>query len=67
MGRNVDVDDLVGVSEIAQRLGLKNAGMVSGWRRHYADFPEPVAKLRIGNVYAFADVEAWAKATTPRT
>lgn len=38
MGRKVDVEDLVSVSEIAELLGLKNAGLVNTWRRHYADF-----------------------------
>jgi hypothetical protein len=33
------------------------------WRRRYPDFPEPVITLRAGLVWAWPDVEKWAKAT----
>jgi predicted DNA-binding transcriptional regulator AlpA len=63
VGRKVDVDDLVGASEIAERLGLSHAETVHSWRRRYPDFPQPVAKLRQAMVWAWPDVEAWAKHT----
>jgi hypothetical protein len=66
MGRTVDIDELVSTSEIAERLHLKNAGQVTWWRRRYPDFPKPVAQLRIGQVYAFSDVEAWARRVDPQ-
>jgi hypothetical protein len=61
VGRRVDVEQLVGVTEIAQRLGLKTAGTVHDWRRRYPEFPEPVAKLAMGVVFVWPDVEAWAR------
>ncbi|HXN60553.1 MAG TPA: hypothetical protein VN886_08880 [Acidimicrobiales bacterium] len=55
--------DLVGAAEIAGRLGIKQATTVHGWRRRHKDFPQPVAVLRSGLVWAWPDVERWAKAT----
>ena len=63
MGRKVDVDELVGTAEIAERLRVKRAEVVHDWRRRHADFPAPVARLRIGYVWHWPDVEAWAKKT----
>lgn len=60
--RLVDPDDLVGAAEIGQRLHVESIS-VHSWLRRYADFPRPIAKLRAGNVWAWSDVEAWAKAT----
>lgn len=57
------MDQLVGAAEIAQRLGKKTAGVVHDWRRRYADFPEPIAKLSMGVVWYWPEVERWAKAT----
>lgn len=63
MTRKVSVSDLVGTAEIAQRLGARNAELVHDWRRRYPDFPSPVARLKIGFVWAWPDVEAWARRT----
>jgi len=63
MGRRVDVTNLVGASEIANRLGLARGQVVHEWRRRHADFPEPVARLRQAMVWYWPDVEAWARAT----
>ncbi len=64
MGRKVDVSDLVGAAEIADRLGLSHAQSVHNLKRRNPDtFPEPVAKLRQAMVWAWPDVEAWARAT----
>ncbi len=63
MGRKVDVSDLVGASEIADRLGLSHPQNVHKLRTRYADFPEPVASLKRAHVWAWPDVEAWARAT----
>jgi hypothetical protein len=52
--------DLVGTREIADRLGLIHAESVHTWRHRYADFPEPAAHLRIGYVWLWAEIEAWA-------
>lgn len=55
--------DLVGAAEIAQRLGLAHPQTVHKWRSRYPDFPEPVARLRQALVWAWPDVEAWARRT----
>lgn len=66
MARTVDVSDLVGFVEIAERLNLKDANLVRVWRRRWADFPEPVAKLRIGDIFYWPDIERWARVTEQR-
>ncbi len=63
VARRVNVDELVGAPEIADRLGLQLGQTVHDWRRRHADFPEPVTKLRQAMVWVWPDVEAWAKAT----
>jgi len=63
MGRKLDVTDLVGAVEIAKRLGLSAPQVVYTWRKRYDDFPEPVATLAMGAVWAWQDVAAWAKRT----
>ncbi|HET9733189.1 MAG TPA: hypothetical protein VFP54_10990 [Acidimicrobiales bacterium] len=57
------MDQLVGAAEIAARLGASSRTLVNDWRRRYPDFPAPVATLQMGNVWAWADVEAWARRT----
>lgn len=63
VGRKVDVEQLVGAAEIAQRLGLTRYQRVHELRRRHDDFPEPVAKLQQAMVWYWPDVEKWAKAT----
>lgn len=57
------MDDLVGAAEIASRLGVAHASLVHDWRARYPDFPEPVARLTAALVWAWPDVEAWARKT----
>jgi hypothetical protein len=61
--RKVEVEDLVGAAEIAARLGSERTSLVHDFRRRHPDFPEPVAELKAGLVWAWPDVEKWAKAT----
>lgn len=56
--------ELVSVVEIAELLAVSRQ-RVHQLIRAYADFPEPVARLAIGSVWARRDIEAWA-ATHPR-
>lgn len=63
VGRKVDVDQLVGASEIARRVGVKRPQVVHVWRQRYPDFPQPVATLDMGLVFYWPDVERWAKRT----
>jgi hypothetical protein len=63
MARRVEVDQLVGAAEIADRLGLAVPQTVHDWRRRHADFPQPVAVLRMGLVWNWPDVAKWAERT----
>lgn len=63
MGRKVDVTDLIGAAEIAERLGLSHRESVHTLRRRHADFPSPVVELKQAKVWVWPDVEKWAKAT----
>lgn len=57
------MENLVGTSEIAERLGVRRHQVVHDWRRRYEDFPEPVAKLKSALIWDWPDVERWARAT----
>ena len=57
------MDQLVGASEIARRLGAKQRQAVHLWRKRYEDFPEPVATLDMGLVWYWPEVERWARRT----
>lgn len=50
--------DIVDVAEIANRAGT-TPGTVHSWRVRHADFPEPFARLRIGPVWQWHEVEKW--------
>jgi hypothetical protein len=63
VARSVDVSELVGAAEIAERLGLNKPSVVHDWRQRHDDFPKPIARLRMGLVWAWPDVERWAKKT----
>ena len=66
MGRRVDVDQLVGASDLAERLGYTRVQTVHSTRRRDPTFPEPVAFIGGGPqhrimVWYWPDVAAWAK------
>jgi len=63
VGRKVDVDDLVGATEIARRLGTTRGEVVHSWRRRDPSFPEPIAQLERALVWDWRDVERWARRT----
>ena len=63
VGRRVDVTNLVGAAEIAERLGVRRPQVIHEWRRRHPSFPEPVATLRQALVWNWPDVEKWARAT----
>jgi len=63
VGRKVDVDDLVGAAEIADRLDIAHRETIHVWRRRYPDFPAPIAELRGVLIWSWPDLERWAKAT----
>jgi predicted DNA-binding transcriptional regulator AlpA len=51
--------DLVGVAEIAAIFNTSRA-QVSRWALR-EDFPDPVARLRMGPIWMRPDVERWGK------
>jgi predicted DNA-binding transcriptional regulator AlpA len=57
------VSDVVGIAEIAERLG-KSERTVRRWLDR-DDFPKPAAELAIGRVWDWPDIERWADATLP--
>lgn len=59
----VDPLNLVGVAEIAERLGVGARQTVHSWRVRYPNFPTPVATLEMGLIWSWPDVEKWARAT----
>jgi predicted DNA-binding transcriptional regulator AlpA len=63
MGRRVHLDDLVGASEIAARLGVASPQVIHVWRRRHADFPAPVATISQTLIWLWPDVEGWARST----
>ncbi len=63
MGRRIDAEQLVGAREIAERLDLAWPQAVNTWAARYPDFPAPVRVLRMGKVWYWPDIEAWARRT----
>jgi hypothetical protein len=64
MGRQVDVDELVGAAEITSRLTKSGrTSIVHDWRRRDPEFPQPVVTLQAGLEWAWPDVAKWAKVT----
>lgn len=63
MGKKVDVNDLVGAHEIAQRLRVARPQVVHEWRRRHANFPEPIATLKTALIWDWREVQMWATET----
>ena len=59
----VSPDQLAGVSEIAELLGVSRPSAARYVERD--SFPKPVGALARGRVWLRADVERWAKANLP--
>ena len=54
----VDADDLVGLAEACEILGLTNA-TVSNYLRSDLSFPQPVAQLRCSRIWVGEDLRYW--------
>jgi chromosome partitioning protein len=50
--------ELAGVAEIAAHNKVSSQA-VTNWQQRYEDFPEPVARLRMGPVWKMDDVNEW--------
>jgi hypothetical protein len=61
VGRKLDVNQLVGATEIATRLGLSRGQVVHTWRARFDDFPEPAIELAMGLIWYWPEIETWAK------
>ncbi len=57
------MDKLVGAQEISDLLGLARPQVVHEWRRRHSDFPQPVARLSMGLLWYWPEVERWVRAT----
>ena len=55
------MDDLVGVAEIAEMLGVSRQ-RVNAIVKRDDDFPVPAAELSAGRIWRRGDVVAWARA-----
>lgn len=62
MASRPNANNLVGASEIAERLGV-GSSVVHDWARRYRDFPVPLAKLSMGNLWWWPEVQSWARST----
>jgi chromosome partitioning protein len=62
MRKVVKVNELVGHHEIATRVGVRE-NTIAQWRIRHADFPAPVADLKMGPVWSWPDVEEWMERT----
>ena len=63
MGRKLDVEQLVGSAEIAERLGVKRQQVIHDWRRRHSDFPVPVLNVGRAGVWYWPEVREWAERT----
>lgn len=52
---------LVGIAEIAA-FARVSAQAVVNWRLRHADFPEPVAELKMGPIFMADEAETWVAA-----
>ena len=57
------MDQLVGATEIASRVGVKRPQVVHDWRRRHPEFPAPVTVVSGVLIWNWPDVEAWCRRT----
>lgn len=65
MGRIVDVDDLVNLTQIAQRLGISRSLVAVLAKNPHA--PRPVRKERYSRLWLMDDWRVWDSVRTRRT
>jgi hypothetical protein len=56
----IDLENIVGTHEIADRLNLSFPNVVHTWRTRHKDFPQPFHILKAGMLWDWKEVEAWA-------
>lgn len=62
MRRTLETEELVGISEIAERSEVSKQA-VTNWVARYSDFPRPIVILASGPVFYWRDVVAWLTRT----
>jgi hypothetical protein len=62
-GTTIDIGLLVGVPEIADMANVTRAA-VHNWKARHGDFPDPVVRLSIGDIYDRREVQAWLNQET---
>jgi hypothetical protein len=62
--RQWDLNDLVGISEIAEIFG-RTRGAVCNWRNRYDEFPDALIELYAGPIFSRKEVLAWHRAQFP--
>lgn len=55
-------EHLVGPAEIGALLGIE-ANTVNVWKVRHADFPDPVKRLKTGDVWDVREIKTWAERT----
>jgi predicted DNA-binding transcriptional regulator AlpA len=61
--RGMSPDELAGLSEVAEMLGVTTRTVQRYMER--SDFPEPVERLAGGRIWRRAEVEAWGRENLP--
>jgi chromosome partitioning protein len=56
----VEIPELLGVAEIADLLSVSKQA-VSNWRGREKGFPDPIAELKSGPVWAYSSIAEWAR------
>jgi chromosome partitioning protein len=54
------IDDLIGLSEVAQIAGVSPSA-VSNWRNRFSDFPQPMRLLGSGPIFSKTQIINWLK------
>jgi predicted DNA-binding transcriptional regulator AlpA len=64
--RSVLISNIVGLSEIAERLGVSKTAVHNWTVRHADTFPKPIAPVgKLAMVWDFAEVELWERRSRP--
>jgi predicted DNA-binding transcriptional regulator AlpA len=57
----VDTDDLIGLGQVAEIIGLSNPYGVSVYRKRYEDFPLPVVEQGRCQLWLRREIAEWVR------
>lgn len=60
MTHNVDVDELLGLAEVAELYGV-TTNVIGNWRVRSTRFPAPVHRVRATPLWLRSDLLAWRR------